>query len=169
MKVHLNSEIRNEILLQIINCLLIQNKFVAYPKLVLCDELHRRLIRCFLGVGKKCPIPSMEGDMGWLPPYVRHKVETVRLWCHLCLLSPDRLTRRVFDWDYRQAQIGKSTWAKNAGAILQDCDLEALKNTRLLTSSKKWVVDTAISKLTNIFELQWKAEINNMPKLRTYK
>ena len=134
-----------------------------------CDEIQRRLIRCFLGVGKKCPIPSMEGDIGWLPPYVRHKVETVRMWCHLCLLPPDRLTRRVFDWDYRQAQLGMNTWAKNAGAILQDCGLEALKNTRLLTSSKKWVVDTAITKLTDIFELQWKVEINNMPKLRTYR
>ena len=38
-------------------------------------DIQRRLIRCFLGVGKKCPIPSMEGDMGWLPPYVRHKIE----------------------------------------------------------------------------------------------
>ena len=76
------------------------------------------------------------------------------MWCHLCLLPPDRLTRRVFDWDYRQAQLGMNTWAKNTGAILQDCGLEALKNTRLLTSSKKWVVDTAITKLTDIFELQ---------------
>ena len=58
---------------------------------------------------------------------------------------------------------------KNAGAILQDCGLEALKNTRLLTSSKKWVVDTSITKLTDIFELQWKVEINNMPKLRSYR
>ena len=91
------------------------------------------------------------------------------MWCHLCLLPPDRLTRRVFDWDYRQGQLGMNTWAKNAGAILQDCGLEALKNTRLLTSSKKWVVDTAITKLTDIFELQWKVEIINMPKLRTYR
>ena len=113
--------------------------------------------------GGKCPIPSMEGDMGWL----RQKVETVRLWCHLGLLSPDRLTRRVFDWDYRQAQLGMNTWSKNAGAILQDYGLEAHKNTRLLTSSKKWVVDTAITELADIFELQWKVEINNMPKLRT--
>ena len=107
--------------------------------------------------------------MGWLPPYVRHKVETVRMWCHLCLLPPDRLTRRVFDWDYRQAQLGMNPWLKNTGAILQDCGLEALKNTRLLTSSRKWVVDTAITELTDIFELQWKVEINNMPKLRTYR
>ena len=35
-----------------------------------CDEIRRRLIRCFLGVGKKCPISSMEGDMGWLHTYV---------------------------------------------------------------------------------------------------
>ena len=117
--------------------------------------------------GKKCPFPSMEGDMGWLPPYVRHKGETVRMWCHLCILPPDRLTRRVFDWDYRQAQLGMNT--RNAGAILHDCGLEALKNTRLLTSSKKWVVDTAITKLTDIFELQWKVEIKNLPKLRTYR
>ena len=106
---------------------------------------------------------------GWLPAYVHHEVEIVRMWCHVCLLPPDRLTRRVFDWDYRQAQLGMNTWAKNIGAILQDCGLEALKNIRLLTSSTKWVVDTAITKLTDIFQLHWKVEIYNMPDVRTSK
>ena len=47
-----------------------------------------------------------------------HKVETVRMRSHLCLLLPDRLTRRVFDWDHSQARkehVGQKYWCHTAG------------------------------------------------------
>ena len=67
---------------------------------------------------------------------------------------------------YLQIELGRHNKTPINNRI---CGLEALKNSRLPTSYKKWVVDTAITKLTDIFELQWKVEINNMPKLRAYR
>ena len=129
------------------------------------DEIGRRLIRCFLGVGKNVLFHQWKVVWaGHLDPYVRHEVETVRMWCHLCLLPPTPCI-----WLGLQTSTTRNEHVdKNAGAILQDCGLEALQNTWLLTSSKMWVVDMAITKQTDTY-IRAAVEINNMPKLRTYR
>ena len=133
-----------------------------------CDNVQRRAIRCFLGVGKKTPIPAMESDMGWYPPFVRHKVDIVRLWCRLCLMPEHRLVRRIFNWDCELANNGVDTWAKDAGSVLQECGLLSLHSTRLLTSSIKWITDTVLQKSANNFTEQWTHDVAAMPKLHTF-
>ena len=106
-----------------------------------CDKVQRRLMRCFLGVGNKTPIPALEGDMGWFPPHLRHQIEAVRLWCDLCLMQSDRITRQVFDWDYQQGNMGRDTWAGNVGKLLEISGLQNLNNARVLQMSPKSIVD----------------------------
>ena len=134
-----------------------------------CDKVQRRMIRCFLGVGNKTPIPALEGDMGWFPSYIRHQIEAVRLWCDLCLLSTDRLTRNIFDWDYNLGLQRKSSWAGNVGVILCNAGLQDLNNLRVLTTSTKNIVDKVKVSLEKRFSDQWQSDVNNMAKLRTYK
>lgn len=134
-----------------------------------CDTVQRRVIRCFMGVGKKTPLPAVESDMGWYPPYIRHRVEMARLWCRLCLTPGDRLVRRVFDWDCHLAATGVNTWAKDAGAVLDGSGLQTLHRTRLLNSSVKWVTDTVKDKMVTQFTDQWLIDVRAMPKLRTYQ
>ena len=32
-------------------------------------------MRCFIGVNKYAPVVGLKGDMGWIPPETRHKLE----------------------------------------------------------------------------------------------
>ena len=68
----------------------------GYQRHGCCDNIQRRVIRNFMGVGKKTPLPALESDMGWYPPYLRHKVEIIRLWCRLCLMPLNRLSIALF-------------------------------------------------------------------------
>ena len=71
------------------------------------DIVQRKAMRYFLGTNKFTAIPALEGDMGWFPPYIRHRLEAVRLFIRLSRMSPDRLTKRVFLWDLRPTpQLG---------------------------------------------------------------
>lgn len=36
-----------------------------------CEMVQNKAIRTFLGVGKFTPLPSLNGDMGWVPFKVR--------------------------------------------------------------------------------------------------
>ena len=134
-----------------------------------CDKVQRRIIRCFLGLPKTSPVPALEGDMGWLPPYVRHQLEAVRLWCRLCLLPTNRLTRQIFDWDCIHALQNKPSWANKVGELLDICGHSDLKSRRLLTVPVKDVLRSVKIILTKKFEEKWFADIQSMPKLRTYQ
>ena len=141
----------------------------GYQRHGCCDNIQRRVIRNFMGVGKKTPLPALESDMGWYPPYLRHKVEIIRLWCRLCLMPLNRLVRHVFNWDCELADRGLDTRAKEAGAILDACGLHALRRTRLLTSPVSRVIDTVRENAILTFTDQWLLDVLAMPKLRTYK
>ena len=59
-------------------------------------------MRYFLGTTKYTAILALAGDMGWYPPYIRHQVETVRLFMQLSRMTSTRLTKRIFLWDMDQ-------------------------------------------------------------------
>ena len=53
-----------------------------------------------MGVHKFAPIPAIEGDVGWLPTYYRHKLEIIRLWNRLILMDNSRLAKKIFLCNY---------------------------------------------------------------------
>ena len=73
-----------------------------------CDVVQHRAMRTFLGVGKFAPLPTLSGDMCWLPPSARHKLDIFRLWLRLHSLPVDRITRKVYEWDMSNARLGKA-------------------------------------------------------------
>ena len=44
------------------------------------DQIHQQAIRSFHTVNKYAPSSGMEGDMVWIPPIIRRKLDILRLW-----------------------------------------------------------------------------------------
>ncbi len=69
--------------------------------------MQQRALRYFLGVHSKTPILALEGDTGWLNTEVRRHTEMFRFWNCIIMMDATRLTRKVFETDYR---ICKNNW-----------------------------------------------------------
>ena len=67
-----------------------------------CNTIHNRAIRAYLGVHNKSSNLAINGDVGWLEPDIRGKLEMTRMWDRLVNMDDNRLTKRVFLWDYNQ-------------------------------------------------------------------
>ena len=58
--------------------------------------------------------------MGWIPPHIRRQLNCLRLWNRLLDLDANRITKRIFVWDYT---INKLNWCRHVNNILKGIDL----------------------------------------------
>ena len=141
--------------------------FKDYSK---CQALQHRAQRTYLGVGKFCPVPYIEGETGWTPVIIRHHVAMVRLWLKLVKLPEDRLTKFVFNWDHEMALSGSKCWSSEVKGILEQCDLGIMWSTKTPVGiPEKEILKVVHNRLLNTYQSKWLNQINSMPKLRTYK
>ena len=82
-----------------------------------CDQVQQRALRYFLGVHRFCPLPVINGDMGWNTCSVRRKLNMLRMWNRFIKMSNDNLAKKVFLWDY---SLLNSTWCSDIENILDD-------------------------------------------------
>ncbi len=71
-------------------------EFQHFDKL---DSIQNKAIRIYLGVHRFTPIAAINGDMGSTHSSVRRKVCMVRFWNRIINLDPQRLPRKVLEWD----------------------------------------------------------------------
>jgi len=82
-----------------------------------CETLQHRVMRTFLGSNKATPIPALYADLGWTPISIITKLETVRYWHKLCILPDDRLTKQVFNSDFKLNSGKRGSWCYNIKSI----------------------------------------------------
>ena len=130
----------------------------GYNKLDRIDTVQNRAIRLYLGVHKFAPNKAINADMGWTSSRTRRHINMLRLWNHLVVMSPDRFTRKIFEWDK-----GERGWCKNIREIMSllDCD-DGFVNNSIVN------LDVANQMLRHIEFEQWKIDVLNVPKLRTF-
>ena len=58
------------------------------------EAVQKRALPFYMGLHKFAPIPAIEGDVGWLQTYYRHKLEIIRLWNRLILMDNSRLAKK---------------------------------------------------------------------------
>ena len=58
--------------------------------------------------------------MGWIPPHIRCQLNCLRLWNRLLDLDANRITKRIFVWDYTR---NKLNWCRDVNNILKGIDL----------------------------------------------
>jgi hypothetical protein len=72
----------------------------GFQKFGYLDSVQNKAIRFFLGLHRFAPNLAINGDVGWISTTVRRRVEMIRFWNRIIDMDADRLTRRVFLWDY---------------------------------------------------------------------
>ena len=98
--------------------------------------------------------------MGWIMSQVQQHCEMLRLWNRLINFDNHRLTKKIFLWD---KSIKKNNWCSEVYKILQNLDM-------ISTFTIESLVDVNLCKkaLHDIWCDNWKTEVINVPKLRTY-
>ena len=125
------------------------------------DKIEYRAIRYFCGLPRTTSLPCLIGEMGdWMPGMVRRDVESVRLYNQLVKMPPNRIARRVFNWDL--AKLG--SWTTNINDILRSVG----KSEYLESKSVVSVSDLKV-KLKDMYEQTWLDLLEAKPKLRTYR
>ena len=131
----------------------------GYNALDKLDTIQHRAIRLYLGVHKFAPNKAINADMGWISSRTRRHVNMLRLWNRLLDMEPQRLTRKIFEWD----KDFKRGWCKNVCEILSTIRCSGFFDAN-------WKVDLtmATSLLHDVECEKWKVDVLNVPKLRTY-
>ena len=92
--------------------------FWNFPK---SDIVQNRAIRYYLGVHRFTPTLALSGDMGWTISVHRRWLNIIRLWNHLVDMDDDRLTKKVFVYDFNKNT--NSTWCSEVKSILEKIGL----------------------------------------------
>lgn len=132
------------------------------------EDIHHRAMRTFLGVGKKTPIPALYGETGWHKLATHKAKDCISYWLKLFNMDNNRLTKKIFIWDYKKALLGQNCWNKEIKEILTTIDMEDTFYGINVENIGKIKHDSH-AKLVELEKASILEEINIMPKLRTYK
>ena len=125
-----------------------------------CETIMNRAMRVYMGVHRFAPTLALQGDMGWLSCKTRRKLKIVQFWNHLVRLPRDRLTYKIFEYDYNR---NSHNWSSDAHEILDSLNLET--NFDELVPCN---IDYVKQKLFESEQSHWKDNLTHKPKLRTY-
>ncbi len=125
-----------------------------------CDKIQQRALRYYLGVHSKSPLSAIEGETGWLNTESRRHVEMFRLWNRILSMNEDRLTRKMFEYDYAKC---KDNWCYE---IKQICIKVGKMN--MFTEKQFCNISEMQNALKGVFIEKWQSELVQKPKLRTY-
>ena len=94
------------------------------------DDIQNRSMRTYMGVNRYAPKLAVAGDMGWIPGTIRRKIQTLRYWNRLINLPNDRLTKRVFLYDYNTNS--EASWCSHIRQIFIENGMENIFNMLLV-------------------------------------
>jgi hypothetical protein len=77
-------------------------------------------------------------------------------------MDDERITKKVFCWD--RTQVNRSSWSTRVKDLMDSLDM-----THHYSALRTCDLDTVDAVLRQQFHIQWLQNIQNTPKLRTYK
>ena len=125
------------------------------------QNVQNRAMRFFLGTHKFTPTLGMFGDLGWYPLVMYRKIEAIRLWNRLIKLPEDRLTKRVFMWDWNQSQ---KNWSSEVKKLYYDVNMNEYFDGMQVCN-----LNDLSEALKGNFEQAWPNKVQEKVKLRTYR
>ena len=135
----------------------------GFSKALSCDKVQHKAMRYFLGVHKFCPLPAMCGDMGWLDSRSRRFLNMLKFWNRLVAMSENRLTKKLFTYDYENSNLGADNWCKEIESVLDEVNM-----LNIYVDKSICPIEVLENKLYCYSENIWIEKCKNMPKLRTY-
>ena len=98
------------------------------------DNMQNRAMRYFLCVHRFALIISLIGDTGWLPSLYTRWVVILPYWNRLLSFDTNRLTRRIFQYDYCTCS---NNWCSEGKKIMTTLDLSSNFNYKLPVNIKE--------------------------------
>ena len=133
----------------------------GYKDFSCINSVQNKALRYFLGVHKFAPVLAINGDIGWLPSKERRWCNMIRLWKKLVTMDEHRICKRVFNWDFHKC---KNNWSSEVYAVLNFTGL-----TDEFDSKIPCVLSDVRKILYEKYSVEWKNDLVNYPKLRTYR
>jgi hypothetical protein len=138
------------------------------------NAVQNRALRFYLGVGNFTPSAAVNGDTGWQFSLQRQYICVTRLWSRLCLMSDDRLTKKVFLWAKTLSDAKVKNWIFKCERFFSENNLEMMLNMNNIPFNGYLYVSE------KVFDMQTKKWINELErdnarrgeggnKLRTYR
>ncbi len=131
----------------------------GYGKYECCDKIQYRAQRYYLGVHQKTPLLALDGDIGWLNCQNRRHIEMFKMWNRLVKMDDTKLTRKIFDYDHRICK----NWSREVKSLLAQIGEEDV-----YTNKSECDIDRITKSLNDSYHNEWRNNIQNKPKLRTY-
>ena len=124
------------------------------------ENIQRRALRYFLGVHRFSPNHAVDGDMGMVGTRISRHIEMIRLWNRLVTMSPTRLTKQVFLYDFYNCH---GNWSEDFFMIMDEINMQ----NHFLSHS---IVDIDMVKglLYSSDYSKWNSDRFSKPKLRYY-
>ena len=133
-----------------------------------CDTVQNKAIRIFLGVHKYASNVAIQGDVAWIPPHIRRKLNMIRLWHRLVSMDVERITHKVFIWDTNSCKRG--TWSYDIKQVFADITCNRLQ---LYSNRQSFdlhaILRHAETVLMEAEKHKWNVDLDKQSKLRTYK
>ena len=130
----------------------------GYNVLDKIDTVQNRALRLYLGVHKFAPNKAINADMGWITSRTRRHISMLSLWNRLVQMDDNRLTKQVFLWDKTH-----NGWCKNIKDIMNTIQCIECFNEDATVD-----LGQARELLHSIYCENWRNDVMNFPKLRTY-
>ena len=86
-----------------------------------CDVVQNRALRFYLGVHRFTPTHAITGDTGWISCRNRRHINMVRYWNRLLAMGEERLTKRVFLWDFA---LNNNNWSNDLCKIFDTVNVD---------------------------------------------
>ena len=112
------SQLYNSCVVPVLDCCSGVWGFKSFDKI---DMIQNRVIRYSMGVHRFTPILAITGDMGWVVSTSRRLANFLRLWNRLVYMDENRLTKKIFNYDY--SMPGSKSWCSDGKTILTKVDL----------------------------------------------
>ena len=110
---------------------------------------------------KPAPLLGLQAEMGWLNIKYHYHLSMLRFWNRLLKMNHCRLTRKIFEWDFKN--ISKHNWS---GKVLKIA--EELGFGDNVVCGEIFNLYVAKEKFKDVMHNDWSNNIGNMPKLRYY-
>ncbi len=107
----------------------------------------------FLGLHKYASNVMVNGDMGWIDPAVRRKLNILRLWARLERMSDNRLTKRIYLWDRTQKY---NNWSRDCKRVMKEIGEDEFWSSDGRTINVKALIARSSVALMKIIHEKWK-------------
>ena len=126
------------------------------------NALQLRVLRYFLGVHCKAPIPAIQGEFGWMTVKLERYIKICKLWNHITSLENHRLPKIILQYTLQKGH--KGLWVGELkDKILPIAGITELKH------DTPFCIHNLKVKFHDFLEDSWKKSLISKPKLRTYR